>query len=533
MIEKSRIVMAVLVAATLAACSSAGGSPPLTPGAQDAAVSRGAKAKLVVRVRVPKLKVKRRGAHYISAATKGLALSFTGAQTYSQLFALTPSDPRCSGSPLVCTFVIPLGAGSYAAAAGAYDHAPVDGAFPTGAKALSSATGIPVVVKSGISNALGLTLDGIPASINILGLAPADAGSGFLFRDMGVAVYDASGEAIVGTYGTPVVFTNSDTTGATAVTTSGSDSPPARTLLSSSDTAYLSYSGQTIIPAQITATAGSATNTDLFEVFLPVYVVDSGNNAIKEIPPGCTNTPGCVQTLGGGFSNPTGATADGNGNVYVADFGNNAVKEIPSGCYAAACVETIGGGFSSPIGVAVDTAGNVFVADEGDAKVEKIPAGCTLATCVVILGGSVFRSAFGVARSQSGTIFVSDGSNNSIDSLSPTCIAASCVTVLNTGSAITTPFGIAVDGAGNIYVAEPVTSTIAEIPAGCNAATCIFTIGGGFSGAIGVAADWESDVFVADASNNAAKLIPPGCTASVCVSTFATGFNGPAGIGVF
>ena len=59
-----------------------------------------------------------------------------------------------------------------------------------------------------------------------------------------------------------------------------------------------------------------------------VYVADTNNNAVKEMPPGCASSS-CVTTLGGGFSQPDGVAVDGSGNVYVADYGNNAVKEMP------------------------------------------------------------------------------------------------------------------------------------------------------------------------------------------------------------
>src|ERR1700676_5406767 len=68
-------------------------------------------------------------------------------------------------------------------------------------------------------------------------------------------------------------------------------------------------------------------------------------------------------TVGGGFNNPAGVAVDGNGNVFLADTGNNAVKEIPSGCVTSSCVLTLGGGFNRPQGVAVDGSGDVFVAD--------------------------------------------------------------------------------------------------------------------------------------------------------------------------
>ncbi len=525
-----RVLLAILVAASLGACSSAGGVAPFASGAQDAGTNRTVKSELVLRVRVPHRKKTQRGARYISAGTKALTMSFTGPQTLTQVVNLTPADPRCSGSPLICTITIHLIPGSYTAAIKTYDEAPVNGEIPAGAKLLSTAAGIRVV-KTGTVNRLALTLDGVPGSIVVASFAPADAGSGFLNKSFSVTVLDADGYMIVGTYSTPVVLSNSDTTGATAVTTTGSDNPPAHTLLSTGDTALLSYSGQSIIPARITATSGSASGFSVFEVFLPTYVADNANNAVKEIPIGCGD-PSCIITIGGGFVAPHDVALDASGNVYVSDFGNNKVKEIPPGCYSSSCVATIGGGFDQPWGIGVDHAGNVFVTDFGSGAVKKIPPGCTSGACVVIAGGG-FDDPAGVTVDQSGTVFVADTFNNEIKSMAASCGSASCVTTRNTGAALATPVSIALDGAGNAYVAEPLSNKVLEVPAACNAASCVVTIGGGFSLPYGVTADWQSDVFVADSGNNAAKLVPPGCTASVCVTTYGTGFSSPLGIGIF
>ncbi len=263
-----RVVLAILVATALGACSNTGSPASFAPG-EHGAGNRTATSELVLRVRIPKRTKAHRGAQYISAATKGLTMSFTGRRTFTQVVNLTPADPRCSGSPLVCTNTIDLAAGSYSVSVNAYDEAPVDGAIPAGAKVLSTAAGIRFAVKRGITNTLGLTLDGVPASILVASFAPVDAGSGFSNKSFSVTVSDADGYTIVGTYGTPVVLSDGDTTGATAVTSSGSDNPPARTLLSSGDTAALSYSGKSIVSARITATAGSVSGFSVFEVSAP------------------------------------------------------------------------------------------------------------------------------------------------------------------------------------------------------------------------------------------------------------------------
>jgi streptogramin lyase len=525
-----RVFLAIFAVVALAACSGAGGFAPFGSDANDAAAHRAVKSKLVLHVRVPKPARAHRRAHYISPGTKAMTLAFTGPSNFSEVVNLTPADQRCSGAPLMCTIAIDLVAGSYTVAANMYDQAPVNGSIPAGAKVLSSASGVSVVVKTGVANHLALTLGGVPASIVVESIAPVDVGNGFFNKPFTVSGVDADGYMIVGTYSTPIVLTNSDGTGATQIATSGSDNPPAHTLLSSSDTATLSYNGQTIRPAQITARAGSVSGSSLFEVYLPIYVADTQNNAVKEIPVGC-GVPSCTITIGGGFSTPRGVAVDSTGNVYVADLGNDAVKMIPPGCYSSSCVETIGGGFNGPWGIAVDALGNVFVADYSDSTVDKIPPGCTSVTCVVSLGGG-FDSPTGIALDQSGTLYVADAFHYAIKTMTATCVSPSCVTTRISGfSALIS--SITFDGAGNAYIAEPIAQVVAEIPAGCNAVTCVTAIGGGFSQPYGVAADWQSDVFVIDEGANTTILVPPGCTAAGCTTPTNSGFNAPLGIALY
>jgi hypothetical protein len=235
-----------------------------------------------------------------------------------------------------------------------------------------------------------------------------------------------------------------------------------------------------------------------------VYVADSFNNEVREMPAGCASAS-CVTTLGGGFSLPLGVAVDGGGNVYVADTYNNAVKEMPAGCTSASCVTTLGGGFSYPYGVAVDGSGNIYVADTLNNALKEMPAGCASASCVTTLGGG-FIAPSGVAVDGSGNVYVADSFNREVKEMPAGCASASCVRTLG-GSGFSEPQGVAVDGGGNVYVADSFNNEVKEMPAGCASASCVTTLGGGFSGPSGVAVDGGGNVYVADTGNNAVKEI--------------------------
>ena len=47
--------------------------------------------------------------------------------------------------------------------------------------------------------------------------------------------------------------------------------------------------------------------------------------------------------IGGGFNSPLGLAADSHGNIFVADTSNKAVKEVPYGCTSESCTITLAG----------------------------------------------------------------------------------------------------------------------------------------------------------------------------------------------
>jgi len=236
-----------------------------------------------------------------------------------------------------------------------------------------------------------------------------------------------------------------------------------------------------------------------------------------------------ITTLGGGFNSPEGVAVDGRGNVYVADTGNNTVKEMPAGCASSSCVKTLGGGFASPNGVAVDGYGNVYVADPGISAVKEMPAGCASSSCVTTLGGG-FSHPRGVAVDGGGNVYVGDYDNSAVKEMPTGCASSSCVTAL--GGGFSYPRGVAVDGSGNVYVADAGNNAVKEMPAGCASSSCVTTLGGGFNGPYGVAVDGSGNVYVGDYGNSAVKEMPAGCASSSCVTTLGGGFSYPRGVAV-
>lgn len=119
---------------------------------------------------------------------------------------------------------------------------------------LSTATPTYTII-AGQANNESVTLNGVPASFAVA-VPSATAGTPFATpQTISVTVKDGDGNTIMGTYANPVTITDGDSSGATSIATSGSDSPPSGELLSSSDAAAMTYTGLAIAPAAITASA--------------------------------------------------------------------------------------------------------------------------------------------------------------------------------------------------------------------------------------------------------------------------------------
>jgi hypothetical protein len=312
-----RIVAAACISVLLIACGGQGSSALPQKAIDGATASSGVevqslnapftslqrhkrKGTLTLRLRIPR--GRRRNAHYISPATKGMMLSLTGPTTVSQAFALTPKSPGCNtvGGLVACTFNLELLQGNYTAAVTTYDAAPANGTFHIGSNVLSVAKGVALTVRLGVANALNLTLAGTPSSVGLL-LPGGSIGSGFSQpQGLYASVRDADGYTIVGSYSVPVTLTDQDVSGATSISTVGADNPGAGELLSSADEAFLSYSGAAIASASIEANA-SGLVSPASATFAPTPVLSSIGTGSGQI--GTTLS----QTLTGHFA--TGATS--------------------------------------------------------------------------------------------------------------------------------------------------------------------------------------------------------------------------------
>ncbi len=239
-----------------------------------------------------------------------------------------------------------------------------------------------------------------------------------------------------------------------------------------------------------------------------VYVADSGNNEVKEIPAGCL-TASCVVQLGGsyGFVSPKGMAVDASGDVFVADSSANKVEELTPNCFSSSCVTVLGGGYSfnDPTGLAVDAGGDVFIAVYGAGNVVEIPSGCTLSSCVKTIG-SGFTSPDAVAVDGSNSVFVTDNSTEYVSEIHTVSTPYDTTTRLATGFTFESLRGIALDSSGNLYVADSSLDAVEELTYASGYSTVV-TLASNYNAPRGVAVDTSGNVYIGDMSNNAVEEV--------------------------
>lgn len=257
----TRTLPLVCAGALLAGCSGSSRTLPLSPGIVTAKEQAPhSLATLRVKITFPHPRPHAMDPRYMSRATKGISFAFSGASAFNATFSVTPGSKGCSttGGVTKCVFNLRLATGKYHGTVSAYDMSPVGGKIPKNAHLLSTDANASFTIAGGTINRAGFVFDGVVKSISISGLPNATIGLPVLPAPFSVTAQDAAGNTIVGTYANPIKLSDTDTSGATTIATSGVDSPPANELLSSKDIATFSYSGAKIASTTITARATGA-----------------------------------------------------------------------------------------------------------------------------------------------------------------------------------------------------------------------------------------------------------------------------------
>jgi hypothetical protein len=438
-----RRALVFLPVIALAACGGGGGAgvqpaaaPAETPATNPGPVTQATTtAKFMISVpAASNTQAASRMPAYISVSTQSIVItlatvngaSFTGSAA-STATNLTISNPACSNSSgtLTCTMTAPAVPGSDTFAVKTYDAQQTISSPATAAGNVLSIATVPLTVVAGVANAPAtpLVLNGVPAALAISALPAGTAGAALAATAFIVTAKDADGNTIVGSYANPVTLADNDSSGATALVTSGSDNPPAGELVSSSDAAKLSYTGLAIPPATISAAASGATSASgsFVPPLQPIVVTTSdalnpsfigvdlyatsgagasGSFTVSEA--GWTNTPydkSLTATSGSGCNSI--GTVVPSGNTFDASV---AISPAPGIC---AVTLSDGAGQSQAVTLAYTN----FTYTGGDQNIS-LPANVTQVTVTAAgaQGGSTVGNSGGQGGSVTAQIPVSSGS---------------------------------------------------------------------------------------------------------------------------
>jgi hypothetical protein len=203
-------------------------------------------------------------------------------------------------------------------------------------------------------------------------------------------------------------------------------------------------------------------------LWIPGSLCDSGSTTSPCPTVGLANEPGAFVTKTTPppqytFKAPQGLAVDVWGNVYVADTGNSAVVEIPSNPALGGAVplQAYSGApqFKNPVAIAVDSLGNIYVADTKNAagQIVKLPPG---GGDLVTVPGTIFANQIGVvsqpngvAVDAAGDVYVSSAGQNAVFEVPSNSGPGSAQFALNFPS-VSAPAGLALDPHGNLYVAD-------------------------------------------------------------------------------
>ncbi|HEX6792787.1 MAG TPA: hypothetical protein VF304_02965 [Casimicrobiaceae bacterium] len=304
-----------------------------------------------------------------------------------------------------------------------------------------------------------------------------------------------------------------------------------------------------------------------------IYVVDSGNHAIRKISPtgvvttvaGKPGTWGSADGIGPAarFYQPEGIAIDVAENLYVTDTGNFTLRKIAPDGTVTTLAGTAGssgrddgvgnaGRFDGAGGIAADPTGNIFVSDFDDNTIRKISPASVVTTFAGTPGVSSrqdgrgpaagFNTPRGLAIDATGRVYVADSANQRIRTITPDGVVSTLAGTGELGGEVdgpaataqfNEPTGIAVDATGNVYVADQGNfqtpgGTIRKISPAGEVTTLAGTAGvtgaadgvgaaASFNFVGGLAVDAAGDLFAADLANNEVRKI----TATGVVTTVA------------
>jgi virginiamycin B lyase len=429
-----RRLCAFFFALLVAACSGPSPSGPLTPHSAESRTNTTA----TIRIKIPKRHAAR--SKFISPSTKSIAMTFTpskGTAIHINV-NLTPADPRCSGSPLVCTLSLGLAPDLYLADFITYDGILDSHHNPTGF-ILSKNLAVPVTILREKHNVVSVTLGGIPAYVSFTpapGSALVSNGSGYTAskcfstaQSVNVIGEDIDSNMILGP-GAPVPTLTSDDPAHLAVAT---PSPYAPNTFSLTRPSLPSPQAAVHLTAKVTAPAsagGAAAQS--------VITITYNSDICGVFTEYSTSVP----------TTPTWITAGPDGRLWFTGLSSNAIGQITT-TGVVTTTTTVTTSSSAPYGIAVGNDGNLWFTEHSANKIGQISTlGAMLNEFSIPTSGS---APLLIASGPDGRLWFTEQNGNKIGRINPNTGNINDFTVVTASSQ---PYGIATGPDGALWFTE-------------------------------------------------------------------------------
>jgi hypothetical protein len=299
-------------------------------------------------VKAPSGSAAKRKPKYISAATQSVKI------VLNTVDGVSPSPSplanvtnialgSCSTSCSVSGPAVPGGTDNFTVTA--YD------APDAGGNALSTNSASFAVVANQANGPFAMVLNGIPHTFVLSSPPPASAGTAFLSpAPLTLAVNDAAGNTITGTYSSPVLVTTNDFTSltqASALSVNGATAATTVAFLASTDALTLAYGGRAIVPSTLSVSDSATGATQSNVLFAPV---------LSPIVPNPTHIDLNATTGAGSSGTVTVSEIGWSGTPYSQAF----TVAVPTGVGGCDTIATMTGNLTSTTGTTftVTTAGS-------------------------------------------------------------------------------------------------------------------------------------------------------------------------------
>ena len=426
----------------------------------------------------------------LQSAARGsqlLAINVSGPTSFSQTVPIGPNSGGCTPTSggSICQLALSLPAGTY---------------FGTIGNAAIAFT-----VSSNASNALNLTLGGVPAQVAVVPanfLSATNAQGGIDLYGAGkhlllVEMLDANQNVMVGggaSYtmsqaggGLSVTVTQSPTGAQNLFYVTAASAPNTATALLR---ASASYAGPVNPCAQANAACSGSVRLDVRQVL----AVANSNASSVTLYVGSQSAP--LATIQNAVTSPQALIFDLGGDLFVANLVGSVTEYPPP--YAQATVTT-SGGINHPQALALDAHGNLFVANGNGSNTVTIYAppygGAPSATISADVNDPV-----GLALDANADLFIVNAASNTVAVFAPPY--SNAPTVISKG--LNAPGSLALDAHGNLFVANlnsTPNSIVEYAPPFSNSSAPVATISNGINeqGSIAVA---SSTLFVPNQGAN-------------------------------